>query len=234
MASLVTEITVRASARREMLEITGIMKRASDKLLSFTATRGQTGASLRTAIGDLLAHIGRSISDSTLQDKILEMFNQAFNAGVTVGGLDPVLTQLRSEAPTTDNAIWTTQTAILFTLTTQCRIIADLTFESRNDVSVMQDRMKDSFDQAKEMAADRMDNTVYGLLVDLAAKLARYLADVALSLPTIVYYELRPMPALTMANRIYGDAGRTDELLQDNQVVHPAFVRGGSVRALSA
>ena len=41
------------------------------------------------------------------------------------------------------------------------------------------------------------------------------------------------MPALTLANRIYADAGRADELVAENKIIHPAFCpREG--RALSA
>jgi prophage DNA circulation protein len=147
--------------------------------------------------------------------------------------LDPVLTQLWAETPTTNGSTWTTQAGVLFCLGTQCQVIAAITFVSRDDIESMQDRMKASFDEAKDMAADEMDNIVYNQLVDLGAKLARFLADAALTLPIIVYYQLRPMPVLTLANRIYADASRDEELIADNKVVHPAFVQS-VVRALSS
>ena len=54
------------------------------------------------------------------------------------------------------------------------------------------------------------------------------------SLPRMVSYTVGAvMPALTLANRIYADAGRADELAAENKIIHPAFCpREG--RALSA
>jgi prophage DNA circulation protein len=124
------------------------------------------------------------------------------------------------------------QTGILFALSAQCKIIALTTFVSRDDIEDIQSKMKASFDLAKEMAADDMDNIVYQQLVNLAAKLARYLADTALPLPRVVIYQLRPMPVLLTSYRIYSDASRSEEIMSDNKVVHPAFVRS-TVRALS-
>ena len=54
------------------------------------------------------------------------------------------------------------------------------------------------------------------------------------SLPRMVSYAVGAvMPALTPANCIYADAGRVDELVAENKIIHPAFCpREG--RALSA
>jgi prophage DNA circulation protein len=121
----------------------------------------------------------------------------------------------------------------VFALSIECQLIADMSFESREDVELVQGRMKNNFDAAKEWAADEMDNISYAQLVDMSAKLARYLADTALPLPTIVYYQLQPLPALVWAYRIYADTSRYEELMGDNKVVHPLFMHD-TVRALSA
>jgi prophage DNA circulation protein len=34
----------------------------------------------------------------------------------------------------------------------------------------------------------------------------------------------QPLPALTLANRLYQDVGRADELIQESDVPHPAFM----------
>jgi len=117
-------------------------------------------------------------------------------------------------------------------LAAQCRLIAEMGFVSRDDVVAMQKRMKFSFDAAKEMAADVMDNEVYAAIVNLAAKLARHLADTALPLPQVVQYQLTPMPSLAWSYRIYSDASRAEEIAQDNKIIHPLFMPA-SVRALS-
>lgn len=216
-----------------MSEIDGIITRMCDKILKFTSLRGRPGSDLRSAVGRLLANIEGSVFDNSLPDKMLAVFEAAYLADVTLAGLAPVLAQLRTEVPTTNGSTWTTQAAIFMTLSTECRVIADIDFVSRDDIEPVQRMMKDNFDQAKEWAADEEDNIVYAQLVDLGAKLTRFLADEAMPLPTVVYYDLRPRPALTMSYRIYADASRTEELMADNKVVHPAFM-AGVFRALSA
>jgi prophage DNA circulation protein len=45
-------------------------------------------------------------------------------------------------------------------------------------------------------------------------------------LPRIVNYQM-PInyPALALANRIYADGSRSDELIAENETVHPAFMQ---------
>lgn len=228
-----TENLVRSDVRLMMREIDEILTRMCDKILAFAVMRGRPGADLRTAVGRLITNIEESVFDNSLPDKMYAVFNAAYVAGITVAGLEPVLAQLRVEAPTTNGSTWTTQAAIYLTLATESRVISDIDFASRDDIVPVQYQMKINFDQAKEWSADEEDNIVYAKLVDLAAKLTRYLAAEALPLPTIVYYDMRPQPALSMSYRVYADASRTEELMADNKVVHPAFMRG-VFRALSA
>lgn len=228
-----SEAEVRFNVRLMNAEITGIINRMADKLITFTDTdKGRPGSELRTTAGDMQSHVAASVHDGTLPDQMLATFNAAVAAGITVTQLDPVLDQLRSEDPLTLGALWTAQTGIFFALSAQCKIIAATTFESRDDIEEMQARMKRSFDFAKDMAADDMGNIVYQRLVDLAAKLARYLATTSMSLPSVVWYYLSPLPALATSYRIYQDASRSDELIADNKIVHPAFCRA-AIRALS-
>jgi len=227
-----TEAEIRTDTRIMVAEIAGIIKRMCDKLMTFTSTKGREGSDLRTAAGDLQTNVETSIRDGSLPEDMLVVFDAALAAGISVSQLDPVLAQLRSEVPTILGSLWTIQFGVLFALSCQCKIIAATTFKSRDDIEAMQERMKNSFDLAKEMAADDMDNIVYQLLRELAAKSARYLADTAMPLPRVVYYNLRQLPALATSYRIYSDASRFDEIVADNKVVHPAFVRG-TVRALT-
>jgi hypothetical protein len=228
-----SDLQVRYNVRLMNAEIAAIIQRMTEKLISFTATnKGREGSDLRTRVGDLNAHVAASVKDSTLPDRMLACFNAAVEAGITVTQLDPVLDQLRSEDPETLGALWTAQSGIFYALSSQCKIIAVTTFESRDDIEAMQDRMKTSFDLAKDMAADDADNLVYQDLVNLAATLARFLAQTSMPLPSILWYYLSPMPALATSYRIYSDASRYDEIVADNKIVHPAFCRG-TIRALS-
>jgi hypothetical protein len=230
-----TELGIHTDVRLMNAEITGIVTRMCEKLISFASRKGREGSELRTLVGDLEAHVISSIHDGTLPSQMLDVFNAALAAGVSVTQLDPVLTQLRSEEPAieTVGALWIMQTGILFALSCQCKVVSATVFRSRDDIEAMQSKMKANFDLAKDMAADDMDNIVYHRLVDLSAKLARFLADAAIPLPSVVYYHLRPMPVLLTSQRIYTDASRIEEIIADNKVVHPAFVRA-TVRAFSS
>jgi prophage DNA circulation protein len=45
-------------------------------------------------------------------------------------------------------------------------------------------------------------------------------------LPRMVSYQLpASLPALTVANLLYGDGARFDELIAENGTVHPAFMQ---------
>lgn len=228
-----TVTIVRTDVRRMVDEIVVILDRMTEKLVGFSATKGRAAASLRRAVGDLQAKVPLLFRNGLLPSAILNCFTAALSAGITINALDLVLAQLRSEDPSEGGATAVVQTSVLFALSTQCRIISNIVFVSRDDVEAMQKRMKVSFDLAKDIAADEMDSIVYAALTDLGAKLARHLADRALRLPQIVQYELVPLPALALSNRIYADASRYSELIADNKIVHPAFMPR-AVRALSA
>jgi hypothetical protein len=229
-----TEERVRADVRLMLSEITDILTRMCNKLMSLSigTEGGREGATLRVAVGVLLDNISKSVLEATLPDKMGDVFDAAYEANIRLEALEAVLDQLEAEDPSTNGAVWTAQAGILFSLATESKLVADTTFVSREDIELIQGRMKDNFDTAKEWAADEMDNVTYSKLVDLGARLTRYLADVALPLPTIVYYELKPLPALALSNRIYGDASRYEELMADNKVIHPLFMQS-IVRALS-
>ena len=74
----------------------------------------------------------------------------------------------------------------------------------------------------------------YQNVVALSALLIQHLSATERELPRIVTYAM-PInyPALALANRIYGDASRSDELADENETVHPAFMQRDII-ALSA
>ena len=67
-----------------------------------------------------------------------------------------------------------------------------------------------------------------------ASAITRDLKDRARYMPRIIAYDVRTsMPSLALANRLYGDGSRADELRAENDVPHPLFMPPGG-RALSA
>ena len=71
-------------------------------------------------------------------------------------------------------------------------------------------------------------------LIGLHAAVASDLATRALPLSRLVSFTFaRRFPALWMAQRIYQDGSRANEIIAENKVVHPAFVQA-TIEALSA
>jgi prophage DNA circulation protein len=98
-------------------------------------------------------------------------------------------------------------------------------FTSRNDVQNMMARMTGAFNLARDNAAERMDSATYESLTYLAGTIINHLNTVALTLPSLVNFKYGVnWPALSMANLIYQDTSRWQELVDENKVVHPAFM----------
>src|SRR5262249_50888274 len=85
--------------------------------------------------------------------------------------------------------------------------------------------MRDAFDAAKAIGIDEVDVLVYQTLNAMGGALINHLGTTELQLPRMVTYRMQmPMPSLYLANRIYADATRSDEIEDENDVIHPAFV----------
>ena len=79
-----------------------------------------------------------------------------------------------------------------------------------------------------EARAAVADDALYQAWADLRAKVARDLEGRALAAPhrrTLV--PVQSEPALVLAYRLYGDAGRADEIVRRNHLAHPGQCPGG-------
>lgn len=75
------------------------------------------------------------------------------------------------------------------------------------------------------VAGDSGDDESYGALVALRQAVVSALTTTGATLPTLETFTFRaPMSALAMASRLYRDTGRTDELIQQANPIHPAFM----------
>jgi hypothetical protein len=195
---------------------------------------GLEGFTLRRAVGNLIDNLETSVFDNTLSANLKACFDAARKNGVGITWFDKVLSQLFTEAPLSLFADTMTQVCVFYILGEQVRIIADTKFTNRDSVDAVMARMKTSFNTAKEVAADHMDSASFLALVQLAAATTNHLVKTARPLPQIVNYVMAaPLPALAVSQLIYGDGSRSDEIIRENRVVHPAFV-SINVRALSA
>ncbi|SMG09407.1 DNA circularization protein [Paraburkholderia susongensis] len=85
--------------------------------------------------------------------------------------------------------------------------------------------VRDELDDAIWKMAQTATHTRYLALMDTRDALLRHLTAVARSgVRLVAMTPTQPLPALVLAYRRYGDAGRADEILRRNRIAHPGFV----------
>lgn len=207
-------------------EIKGIVQRTTAVLISFVGMQGRTGADLRYTVGDLNGYLAEYIRDGSFADRLLKCFQQATAANIPLTWLDNTLKSLTAETPTTLEGVIVVENCIVFAMAQQARVLSVTKFNSRDDCEAMLKRMKNWFDVVSMLAADTMANPNYLALIDLAGSITRYLADAARPLPRMISFNLNAtLPSLTIAQLIYADGSRYEELAQENKTVHPLFMQ---------
>jgi hypothetical protein len=191
---------------------------------------GRPGALMRHAVGDLQASAADQISAGTLGLPLLNCFMLAYYAGATLAGMDGVRAAMVATTPVGLPAAAVANAGIRFALGREARILANTVFVSRDDATAAIMMMNSAFEPAEEFAADHSDPSNYQALIALHAAVTRDLSTRARPLPKLVTYSFpRSFPSLKLANRLYADASRADELRMENKAIHPAFMpRAGS------
>jgi len=73
-----------------------------------------------------------------------------------------------------------------------------------------------------------VDSAIYDALSDVRAALVTHIQRVGLPLPRIQHYSpATTMPALVLAQSLYGDALRDADIIRRNRIRYPGFVPGG-------
>lgn len=206
-------------------EATAILATLLSALLgTLTGQLGRQGAELRYAVGDLQASAAASLQAGTLGAALLECFALATSAGATVVGMEAVRAAMQAETPSGLPGIAVANAGIRFALAQEARILAATTFASSQDVFAAIVQQNAGFEAAEEFAADNRDPATYQALIAVHAAVTRDLTTRAVSLPALVSYAVpRVLSTHALANRLYGDASRCDELRAENKIINPAF-----------
>lgn len=110
---------------------------------------------------------------------------------------------------------------------TAARVVAETDWLSRQDAN---DAARDALaliDHGLE-TAEPISDDAYNALVALRAALSTDLRSRALAMPNLTQYTPQAtLPAVVIAQRLYGDATRADDICARNNVRHPGAVRGG-------
>lgn len=185
---------------------------------------GRQGSALRYAVGDLRAVGLAQIQAGTLGLPLVNCFLLAYYAGADLDGMDRVRAAMMELTPSGDPAKAIAASGIRFALGRSAAILASRTLTSLDAVKAALSRINDAFEAAEEFAADNRAPTVYQALIALHAAVVLDLTTRGRPLPKMVAFTFaKVMTSHALANRLYGDAGRADELRQENSIIHPAF-----------
>jgi hypothetical protein len=216
-------------------EANPIVRQAMQNLLLTVITKsGRSGSDARTAIGDLLAHLDVLLYEDTLGVPLSACFDRVREAGATPQGIGVVYHDALMQAPVTRGGLLVRDSVLNFCFGTVSRLLADIKFRSREDVEAAKQSLSAAFTTLEEIVADAMDSPLYTSVIRLHAATTRFLINTERPLPRMLEFRFAaPMLTLTAAHRLYNDAGRADELRDENRVIHPAFMKPTG-RALSA
>jgi len=102
---------------------------------------------------------------------------------------------------------------------------ASVTLQSYDDAVSLLDAVSDTLDGAMLNAGDNGEDGLYNALMVLRSQTVSLLRDRGASLAPVVQQRFgTSLPALYLASRLYQDAGRSDELTDMANPVHPAFM----------
>ena len=101
------------------------------------------------------------------------------------------------------------------------RVAADMPYASYDQAAAVRDELGDALDTLMETAEDE----AYNALATLRADLATHLSSTSASLPRLVTFTpARSLPALVIAQQLYGDSTRDTEIIDRNDVRNPCLV----------
>lgn len=209
-------------------EASTMLRTMLDTLLSSIPSRPITKQrnQVRRLISILRGNAEDAVRGETLGTQLAEIFLAADAAGATFTGVDNVRLYLMTQSAS--RSIYTQiifRSALVMVLALESRIIVRTTFKTQDQVTNTIVYMRDAFDAARNVSVDEVDALVYQTITTMAGALINHLSIRELQLPrTLIYNIQMPMPSLYLANRIYQDATRADELETENDVVHPLFM----------
>lgn len=212
---------------QQVKEAEDLLDRVLDALLMTVPNRvggGRPAWDFRRQVGDIRRDGQRLIVDGTLGAAFTEVFTSATAAGATLESFEKLRRKVIAETPKYVPAQATAHLATYATLAQMTAITAKSSYVSRDQALAALNRISQAFEPAEEDAADESDPAIYRALVTARAAAVRDLAERGRQLPRVIKFKFAgPMPALWIANRIYGDGGRADQLREENRWIHPAF-----------
>jgi prophage DNA circulation protein len=211
-----------AELTESTLVLQTMMSALSATLLSAS---GIPGASLRYGINDLLSNAEYLIRTATIGTALAALFDLAYQAGATITTIDSVRVALVNLEPVTDFATCIANIGVQMVMAVEVQIYSATVWTSRQDVDSALVQIRMAFASAIEFAADNYDPTSFQALIAAQGAIVNHLNTTARPLPNMITYNVgRVMTSHALAQRLYGDPSRADELMLENKVSHPSFM----------
>lgn len=209
----------------EANEVLGIIRRIGPVVLSTAITpSAAAGTALSRAVGMMMIDLNM-MNLPTFAYAMSVCLDLARLSNATLVTMDRVRKAALKEKPLTLPGVLTVDAIARLTLATEARIIGEMEFRSREQVEAIATAMNEAFNQTEEVAADNLDQGIYMALIELHGAVVSHLSDRGRQLPRVITYNYHMvMPALRMAQRAYAGPARYQELIAENNVVHPAFM----------
>lgn len=184
-----------------------------------------------------ISDCGQALNDSTTIDEYFQRISDVVAAILnSTGGVNERLRALETLANTlsttyqqaaADQAVAATVNSAILVLCSGAMASVAVTANpgSSDEAATLSERVSTQIDLALVSAGDRGDDDVYDALLSLRDSFLSTMATLSQGLVELIDFRTTsPIPALTLANRLYQDAGRADELIAATTVPHPAFM----------
>ena len=186
---------------------------------------GINGAKFKGDIGALQASSAEQISAGAVGAPLAQCFSDATAAGATFVLMDGARQNIMAIVTISPTATLLKYIALIYSLAQMIAIIGATTYTARDTVEQLIAYINNAFDTIEEATADAGDSNVYNAVVSMHASTTQYLLKVAQPLPRIINYQTgKPLPALVLAQMLYADPTRADELVAENHVIAPLFM----------
>ncbi|MEQ9852702.1 DNA circularization N-terminal domain-containing protein [Pectobacterium aroidearum] len=171
----------------------------------------------------------------------IEGFADAVNVAVVAilnssGGLEDRVRALENLTTLSDSTLYATEadrnvsdSAVIFiiVLCTAAMVSAAVEYNpsSSDEATALQNRVCEKLDDALVNVGNRAEDDVYAQLLELRKSFIDAMRIKSGTLASVMQVTVpKTLPSLTLANRLYQDATRSDELIQETNPRHPAFM----------
>lgn len=194
-------------------------------------------------VGDVVSRGNRLLADGTTAEEYYTSPQISYAAFGNTGQIAPLFRSVNDRISALEKLANSTSTeyqqsdsskAISATINTLIIVLctgamtssaADANPTSRDEAEQLAQRVSQQLDGALVVVGDRADDELYNALLSIRTAFISTMMARSSGLSDLMQVTMaQPIPALTLANRLYQDASRADELIQEARVPHPAFM----------